>query len=69
MDIKVFLVSGVKRSGEMIDFFLYRFIMHLPNIYMQLRCSTGLSGDYITSLHVIFFKIYDKNVIYALFMK
>ena len=34
---------------------------------MQLRCSTELSGDYITSLYVIFFKIYDKNIIYALF--
>src|SRR4051794_5142163 len=36
---------------------------------MQLRCSTGLSGNYITSLHVIFFKIYDKNIIYTLFKK
>jgi hypothetical protein len=34
MDIKVFLISSA--WVEMIDFFLYRFMMHLPNIYLDL---------------------------------
>jgi hypothetical protein len=68
MDIKVFLVS--ERSGRNDRFFLYWFIMHLPNIYMQLRYSTGLSGD--LSLHMTFFKIYTRmgsRNIYMLYLR
>ncbi len=33
---------------------------------MQLRCSIELSADYIILLYMIFFKIYDKNIIFYL---
>jgi hypothetical protein len=58
MDIKVFSVSEVKRSGRN-DISIHNVFAQYIYIYMQLRCSTGLSDDYITSLHVAFFKIYE----------
>src|SRR6266540_583186 len=44
-------------------FFCNQLMYCIYLIYIQLRCSIELSGDYITSLHVIFFKIYDKNTL------
>ena len=52
----------------MIDFFVSIYNAFCL-IYMQLRCNTELSANYIISLYMKFFKIYDKNIIYALFKK